>query len=106
MLKNRALTTIAAATLAFTWAALPAAAEEDFADEVDACVAAVYRHIDVSDADRVRHYVTRTKRTGIGYVFTIDTTVYGASSERKYAASCVARGNAAPVKFRIDEIET
>lgn len=77
-----------------------------FADEVDACVAAVDSHLDLGNADRVRHFVTNTKRTGIGYVLTIETSVFSESTEKKYAAYCVANGNNDPVKFRIDELET
>ncbi|MGH8165956.1 MAG: hypothetical protein ACREQ1_01885 [Woeseiaceae bacterium] len=77
-----------------------------FAAEVDSCVAAVNTHLDLADASRVRHLVSNTKRTGIGYVLTIETSVFSDSSERKYEAYCVARGASVPLKFRIEEIAT
>jgi hypothetical protein len=98
---------IAAIAIAF-FAASNAEAGEDlpFAAEVDSCVAAVNTHLDLGDASRVRHLVSNTKRTGIGYVLTIETSVFSASSERKYEAYCVARGASVPLKFRIEEIAT
>ncbi len=109
-MNNRPFATAIAATAVFvTGLALPAAADDDvltFAAEVNSCVAAVDSHLDLDDAARVRHFVTHTKQTGIGYVLTIETTVFGVASERKYAAYCVAKGDNAPVKFRIDELET
>lgn len=110
MTNRQSVIAIAAIAVSLTGLALPAAADDDdtlnFADEVDACVAAVDSHLDLGNADRVRHFVTNTKRTGIGYVLTIETSVFSASSKRKYAAYCVANGNNDPVKFRIDELET
>ena len=76
-----------------------------FAAELDVCVAAVNARLDLSTAHRVRHTVTKEKRTGIGYALTIDTAVYSADSQRRYNAYCVARGNADPVKFTFSEAE-
>jgi hypothetical protein len=98
--------TLAAAVFS-TGLAFPAAGDDSpaYADEVDSCIARVDSHLDLGRAGRVRHFVTSTKRTGIGYVFTIETTVFADATERKYAAYCVAQGRS-PVKFRIDELET
>jgi hypothetical protein len=108
MNKRKLLTTLAASTVLSAGLALPAAGDDalTFADEVDSCVALVDRHLDLGQAERVRHFVTNTKRTGIGYAFTIETTVFDSASQRKYAAYCVAQGNNEPVKFSIDELET
>lgn len=76
------------------------------ADEIDSCLAAVNRHIDLTDAKRVRHVVRESDRTGIGYALTIETSVFANESERRYAAYCVASGSSDPVKFRIDEQES
>ncbi len=85
-----------------------------YASEVKSCVAEVGNHANYHDAIRVRHTVVKVKmrpgigpRLGIGYVFTIDTSVFTDSDEiaaRKYASYCVARGDDKPVKFRIREI--
>lgn len=74
-----------------------------FADEVDSCVSAVNEHIDLSDANRVRHTVVEQKHTGIGYALSIETSVFAAGSERRFSAYCVANGSGTPLKFRIDE---
>jgi hypothetical protein len=76
-----------------------------FAKEVDSCVAAVTSRLDLDRATRVRHLVSTAKQTGIGYVLTIETAVFFDSSEKKYEAYCVANGDNAPLKFRIEEIE-
>ena len=78
-----------------------------YASEVKSCVAEVGDHANYDDATRVQHIVVKVKRTEIGYVFTIDTSVYTKSDDtavREYASYCVARGDDKPVKFRIDEI--
>ena len=84
-----------------------ASAERDaaipFAAELDSCVSEVYAHLDLTDAERVRHMVVREKRTGIGYALNIETTVYSDSAPRRYSAYCVTSGDHAPTKFRIDE---
>jgi len=59
------------------------------------------------DASIVRHLVVLKKQTGIGYVFTIDTSVFTDSDEtaaRQYASYCVAQDDDTPVKFRIAEV--
>lgn len=109
MINRPLVTAIAATAVSVVGLALPAAADDDaltFAAEVNSCVAAVDSHLDLGDAARVRHFVINSKQTGIGYVLTIETTVFGVASERKYATYCVAKGDNEPVKFRIDELET
>jgi len=97
----------AALAIALTGAGSVAVAAEKlaFAKEVDSCVAAVTSRLDLDRATRVRHLVSTAKRTGIGYVLTIETAVFFDSSEKKYEAYCVANGDNVPVKFRIEEIE-
>jgi hypothetical protein len=106
--KNRKLVpTVFALSFAFTLWATSAQAEGEltFAAEVDSCVAAVNTHLDLGGADRVRHFVSNARRTGIGYVLTIETSVFFESAEKRYAAYCVARGGNVPLKFRIEETE-
>ena len=94
-------------SLALTGPGPVVAAEENlaFAKEVDSCVAAVTSRLDLDRATRVRHLVSTAKRTGIGYVLTIETAVFFDSSEKKYEAYCVANGDNLPLKFRIEEID-
>jgi len=89
------------------FAASAANADESlpFAAELDVCVAAVNARLDLSNAHRVRHTVTKEKRTGIGYALSIDTAVYSSDTQRRYNAYCVARGDADPVKFTFTETE-
>ncbi len=75
-----------------------------FADELNSCVAAVNARINLESAERIRHTVTKEKRTGIGYALTIDTAVFYAGDERHYSAYCVAQGNNEPVKFRFETL--
>lgn len=78
-----------------------------YVSEINSCIAEVGEHANYDDATRVRHIVVVTKRTRIGYVFTIDTSVFIESDKdaiREYASYCVARGESSPVKFKIDEV--
>jgi hypothetical protein len=86
----------------------PAAAAEKlaFAAEIESCVTAVTSRLDLERAKRVRHLVSNAKRTGIGYVLTIETAVFFEGSEKNYEASCVANGNNVPVKFQMEELDT
>lgn len=101
----------AAATITLLIFGGPAAASDNvklaYASEVKTCVTEVGDHVNYKDATRVRHTVIKRKRTRIGYVFTIDTSIFTDSYEiavREYASYCVARGDDKPLKFRIDEI--
>lgn len=77
-----------------------------FAAEVDSCLAAVNDRVGLQGAERVRHLVTDSKRTAIGYALSIETSVFSADSERRYSIRCVARGDNTPLKLTIDGIET
>lgn len=77
----------------------------EFSREVDSCVAAVTSRLDLGRATRVRHLVSNAKRTGIGYVLTIETAVFFDTSEKNYEAYCVANGDSVPLKFHIEEID-
>jgi hypothetical protein len=109
MLNRKLLPGLLAATLALglTAAGSVAAAPEKlaFSKEVDSCVAAVTSRLDLDRATRVRHLVSNAKRTGIGYVLTIETAVFFDNSEKKYEAYCVANGDNVPLKFRFEEID-
>lgn len=99
---------IAAALLAVLAApAAPApAADLAFAAEVDSCLAAVNERVILENSNRVRHLVTDSRLTAIGYALTIETSVFSEGSERRYAVRCVARGGNEPVKLTIDSLET
>jgi hypothetical protein len=89
-----------------TGATVAAAADQPaFAREVDSCLEAVNSTLDLDSATRVRHFVSNAKRTGIGYVLTIETAVTFDGSEKNYEAYCVANGNNAPLTFRIEETD-
>lgn len=80
--------------------------ELKFASELDSCVAAVNQHVNYDAAARVRHTIALLKKAGNGYVMRINTAVYAdnaTSPSGEYQAYCVAKGIAAPVKFRIKE---
>jgi len=74
-----------------------------FASEVDSCIAAVNANLDLETASRVRHLVKQQDRTGQGYAFAIETSVFSGDAEKRYETYCVARGDNAPSKFRISE---
>lgn len=97
-------TAMALASLAAT--AVPAAetTELPFASELDACVAEVNANLDLAGVTRLRHTVTKEKRTGIGYVLNIETAVYSPHEQRSFSTYCVARGAANPVKFEMTEV--
>lgn len=85
----------------------PAAADTlAYAAEVDTCLAAVNERVVRPDAERVRHLVTDSRRTAIGYALTIETSVFSADREQRYAVRCVARGRTQPLKLEIEAIET
>jgi hypothetical protein len=109
MLNQDFMRSLLAATLALGLSGAGSVAEAAetlaFAKEVDSCVAAVTSRLDLDRATRVRHLVSTAKQTGIGYVLTIETAVFFDSSEKKYEAYCVANGDNAPLKFRIEEID-
>jgi hypothetical protein len=106
---NKKLSAAAAAAIlavGFSGATTVLAADKPaFAREVDSCLEAVNATLDLDSAKRVRHFVSNAKRTGIGYVLTIETAVTFATSEKNYEAYCVANGNNAPLTFRIEETD-
>jgi len=95
---------VSAAVAAFV--APASAGDLAFAAEVDSCLAAVNARVIPGDANRVRHLVTDSRLTAIGYALTIETSVFSNASERRYAVRCVARGNGEPVKLTIDSLDT
>lgn len=85
--------------------ASPAEAGEKmlFAKEVDSCLAAVNSKLDVESATRVRHLVSKVKRTGIGYALTIESAVIFPDYEKRYETRCVANGSNAPIRLDIEQ---
>lgn len=105
----RAVIVVATSLLALASASEPAMAAEAklaFAAEVDSCLAAVNHQVDLKDANRVRHLVTNSKRTAVGYALTIQTSVFRTDTEKRFAVHCVARGSDKPLELRIDEIDS
>lgn len=78
----------------------------EFADELDACVAALNDEIDLSDVRRIRHIVTNYDVKGLGYSLTIKTHTYSATAEKQYSVVCVATGNNRPSHLKVAEIQT
>ena len=109
--------TLTAIVLASTLAVLGltfvgySASAADFADiglehEVNACVAEVRDHADLTDAVRLRHDIVAIERRIVGYTLNISTSVYGAAEAdaiRAYAATCVVNGNNKPLQFTINQ---
>jgi len=102
--------TITIATIAITVISTPAFAnrysEPAFLVEIDSCIAELTRRIDVSDAERLRHVITRSKRSRLGYSFKFNTSVFSPGGESRYAVYCVVKGDNPPVKFRFEELKS
>ncbi|MDH4109053.1 MAG: hypothetical protein OEW35_12080 [Gammaproteobacteria bacterium] len=73
-----------------------------YAAEMQSCLDEVYAHLDLNGAERVRHYVAKTRRSRNGYALYIDTVVFEGDREQQYASYCLARGSEEPVKFQIE----
>lgn len=72
--------------------------------EIDSCVSELVSRIDVSAAERVRHVITKSKRSRLGYALNFKTTVFSAGAESSYSVYCVAKGAEAPIRFRFKEL--
>lgn len=110
MTSNIKKTAITIGALAVTAFSSPAFAERHsdpaFLEEIDSCVAELTSRIDMTNADRLRHVVTNSKRSGIGYALKFNTSVFSAEGEARYSVYCVARGDQSPVKFRFKELDS
>ena len=110
MIKQQQILTVATAIALLTIGGPAAASDNDnkaFESELNSCIAEVNDQANYNDATRVRHNVVEIERIRRRFVFRINTNVFTKSDEiaiREYASYCVARGDAKPVKFRIDEI--
>ena len=82
------------------------AGDFEFADELNACVAALNDEIDLSDVQRIRHIVTDYNLKGRGYSLTITTRTFSATEEKQYSAICVATGNNQPSQLKIEQKNT
>jgi len=102
MYKRKQIALLVAGMMLAALVSQPSAARA-YDGKVQSCVEAVNRHVDLQHAQRVRHVVNRVRRSGIGQVFEIETSVFTPSETRNYSAYCVADSAAAPVKFRIRE---
>lgn len=104
---SKLLTAATIATLGFSAQASAANVDEiKYNSEVKSCVAEIRNHVSYADASRVRHDVTLVKPKLVGYVMTIDTSIYtdaAGAPEREYATYCVVNGNHKPLKFEISE---
>ena len=94
-------------TIAITALSTPVLADRNndiaYGNEIDSCIAEFVSRIDVTEADRVRYVVTRSKRSGIGYALSFSSHVFSSEGENSYSVYCVARGSGAPVKFKLKE---
>ena len=110
MINQQQILTVAAAITLLVFGGTAAASHNGklaYASEVKTCIAEIRDHANYEGATRVLHTVVITKQTLIGYVFTIDTSVYTESDDtavREYASYCFARGDNRLVRFRIDEV--
>lgn len=75
-----------------------------FADELDACVAALNDQLDLSGVYRIRHIVTKSDPRGRGYSLTIKTQTFSEIADKQYSAVCVATGNNQPSRLKVAEI--
>ena len=80
--------------------------EPAYLTEFDSCVAELTSRIDVSDAERLLHVITKSKRSRLGYALKFNTSVFTAGVESRYSVYCVAKGENAPVKFRFEELDS
>ena len=95
--------TAAVAALIGLATSAPAAADPlPWERELGSCVDAIYRHIDLDDAFKVRHIVSESERETRGYELTIDTIVYRDGSTQRFATVCLARGALEPLRLTID----
>ncbi len=73
--------------------------------QIRACVAAIGREADYTDASRVVHEVTRLRQRNYAELeIKIDTSVYGAEAVREYAAFCVTDTHGDLVKLRVNPV--
>jgi len=98
---------IALSTIGIIVLSAPALAERNntprYMAEIDSCIVELNSHIDTTAAERLRHVVTKSRRSGNRYAFNIETTVFTADGESNYSAFCVASGNSAPIAFKLKE---
>ena len=79
-------------------------ADLSYDTEFKSCVAELANQIDMKDAIRLQHVISKTDQTRIGYTLRFDTSVFSANEESRYSVYCVAKGENAPVKFEVKEI--
>ena len=83
--------------------ALQARATDGYSEAVKACLESVNSKLDLQDANRVRHVVSRLRTSGIGEAMEIQTSVIAATRTRTYETYCVASGSNLPTRFRMGE---
>lgn len=72
--------------------------------EFKSCVAELANQIDMTDVTKIQHVISKTGQSRIGYALRFDTSVFSADEESRYAVYCVAKGENAPVKFEVKEL--
>jgi hypothetical protein len=77
-----------------------------FADELDACVAALNDELDLRGVYKVRHIVTKSNPRGHGFALRIRTETFAPNTNKHYSVSCVASGKNLPTKLQVAEINT
>lgn len=88
--------------LGATAGASPTVDTPPYAAEMRSCIDEVYSRLDLNGVERVRHYISKTRRSRVGYVLYIDTIVFDGDSSQQYASYCLASGTNTPVKFEIE----
>ncbi|MEM8814600.1 MAG: hypothetical protein AAFX56_09100 [Pseudomonadota bacterium] len=77
------------------------------AEAINACVAKIREHADVSGANRIQHHVESQPRRSLGHKLSISTTVLSQSDEvqpRAYLTVCTVTHRAEPLRFEIEEL--
>ena len=72
--------------------------------EFKSCVAELANQIDMTDVTRLQHVISKTDQSRIGYALKFNTSVFSAGDESRYSVYCVAKGENAPVKFKVKEL--
>ena len=75
--------------------------------QIQQCVTEIGNQADYSGAARVEHNVLSEERRTVGYILTIDTTIYSETEGdviREYATKCVVAAGEEPLRFTIRQL--
>lgn len=95
------------AIVATTTLATVASAERNidpkYLTEIESCITELKSRIDTTDVYKIRYIVTKSRKAGTGFVLSFKISVFAPSGESRYSVYWVAKGNASPVKFKLEE---